>query len=59
MDSQNYIKGFRYELHCLARNNKTTMAVVFCDTDFEIAKLNCEKGGYENPHPIELFIDYA
>ena len=33
LDSSNYIKGFRYELYCLARNNKTTLCLVFCDTD--------------------------
>lgn len=37
LDSMNYIKGFRYELFCLARNAQTTTCVVFCDTDPEIA----------------------
>ena len=37
LDSMNYIKGFRYELYCLARNAKTTLCLVFCDTDLEIA----------------------
>lgn len=31
LDSLNYIKGFRYELFCLAKNAKTTYCVVFCD----------------------------
>ena len=37
LDSLNYIKGFRYELYCLARNAQTNIILVFCDTDREIA----------------------
>ena len=55
----NYIKGFRYELFCLARNSCTTIAVVFCDTDVEIAGKLCSEGNYENPFPEVLFEDYA
>lgn len=59
IDSQNYIKGYRYELYCLARNAQTNLLVVFCDTEIEIAEKICHEGGYENPFPIELFSDYA
>lgn len=56
-DSLNYIKGFRYELYCLARNASTTLTVVFCDTDPEsAAKLNAER---EQPFPSDLFEDYC
>lgn len=55
----NYIKGFRYELYCLARNAMTNLMIVFCDTDREIAAKLCHEGGYENPFPPELFEDYA
>lgn len=34
-DSMNYIKGFRYELYCLARNAQTTITVIFCDVKEE------------------------
>jgi protein KTI12 len=37
VDSMNYIKGYRYELFCLCRSAMTTLCVVFCDTDKEIA----------------------
>uniref|UniRef100_A0A8D1KJ62 Protein KTI12 homolog n=1 Tax=Sus scrofa TaxID=9823 RepID=A0A8D1KJ62_PIG len=30
IDSLNYIKGFRYELYCLARAARTTLCVVYC-----------------------------
>uniref|UniRef100_A0A915ENL5 Protein KTI12 homolog n=1 Tax=Ditylenchus dipsaci TaxID=166011 RepID=A0A915ENL5_9BILA len=30
-DSLNYIKGFRYELFCIAKNIETTYAVFFCN----------------------------
>lgn len=33
LDSLNYIKGFRYELHCAARAQATRYAVVHVDTD--------------------------
>lgn len=59
LDSLNYIKGFRYELYCLARNSMTNLMIVFCNTDREIAQKICEEGGYENPFPKELFDDYA
>ncbi|CDW82820.1 UNKNOWN [Stylonychia lemnae] len=59
LDSMNYIKGFRYELYCLARNSITNLMVVFCDTDREVAQKLCHEGGYENPFPAEYFEDYA
>ena len=43
IDSMNYIKGYRYELYCLARNSMTTLCLVWCDTDAEIAKQRCEQ----------------
>ncbi|KAM4873190.1 thioredoxin domain-containing protein 12 isoform 1-T1 [Thomomys bottae] len=30
LDSLNYIKGFRYELYCLARAARTTLCLVYC-----------------------------
>ena len=59
LDSMNYIKGYRYELYCLARNVQTNIVCVFCETDIEIAQKVCQEGGYENPFPPELFEDYA
>ncbi len=59
VDSQNYIKGYRYELYCLARNAQTNLLVIFCDTETEVAQKLCMEGGYENPFPEELFVDYA
>jgi len=35
LDSGNYIKGYRYELFCLAKSMKTTHCVVHCDTSKE------------------------
>ena len=37
----------------------TTLCLVFCDTDKEIAQKICLEGGYENPFPAALFEDYA
>ena len=50
-DSLNYIKGYRYELYCLARGMTTTLCNVFCNTDKEVAqKLASES----NIFPTEL-----
>lgn len=55
----NYIKGFRYELFCLARGAKTTICLVYCNTDIEVAQKFAENGAYDNAFPPELFTDYA
>lgn len=38
LDSLNYIKGFRYELFCVAKHVKSTQCVIHCDTPSETAK---------------------
>ena len=38
VDSLNYIKGFRYELYCIARTVRTPHCVVFCDISDETRK---------------------
>ncbi|OZC10315.1 chromatin associated protein KTI12 [Onchocerca flexuosa] len=43
-DSLNYIKGFRYELFCIAKLVQTTYCVVYCDASEDIClRLNLEK----------------
>ena len=62
LDSMNYIKGYRYELYCLARNSMTTLCLVFCDTDKETAREWCEsleETKESNYFPPDLFEDYA
>ena len=59
LDAMNYIKGFRYELYCLARNAQTTLCLLYCDSDLDVCQQICEKQDYENPHPPHLFTDYA
>ena len=59
LDWMNYIKGFRYELFCLARAAKTTNCLVYCDTDPDVAGKSAEQGGYENPFPSDFFTDYT
>lgn len=60
LDSQNYIKGFRYELYCLARNAQSTLCVVWMDCPVEEARMRSEAAKPEqNLFPIELFEDYA
>merc|ERR1712232_1420 len=42
LDSMNYIKGYRYEMWCLCRSAKTTLAVVYCEIDEEVARKRCK-----------------
>eukprot|EP00117_Sycon_ciliatum_P038014 scpid63355/ scgid28322/ Protein KTI12 homolog len=35
VDSPNYIKGFRYELYCVARQHKSTQCVIYCMASVE------------------------
>lgn len=35
VDSMNYIKGFRYELYCVAKSTPTPHCVVHCDTNLQ------------------------
>ena len=54
----NYIKGYRYELYCIARNAMTTLCMVWCDTKKEKARGWCEainggpSGGDGNPAEV-------
>ena len=41
LDSMNYIKGYRYELYCIARNVMTTLCIIWCDTNKDKAKEWC------------------
>ena len=41
VDNLNYIKGFRYEHYCQARNAQTTLCVLWCDIDQKICKQWC------------------
>ena len=34
-DSLNYIKGYRYQMFCIAREQKSTYCVVYCNSDAE------------------------
>lgn len=44
-DSLNYIKGFRYEMYCVAKTTSTTYCVVFCEQSAETcAKRDAERG---------------
>jgi len=48
-DSLNYIKGYRYELYCIARALRTTHCIVWCDVDIDQARDWNDKreGGYD------------
>ncbi|KAF5398881.1 hypothetical protein PHET_07905, partial [Paragonimus heterotremus] len=51
MDAPNYIKGYRYEMYCLAKSLKHPHAVLFCDTQHEkCLEWNTKLGRY--PHEV-------
>ncbi|KAF6778572.1 hypothetical protein AHF37_01950 [Paragonimus kellicotti] len=51
MDAPNYIKGYRYEMYCLAKSLKHPHAVLFCNTRHEkCLEWNSKLGRY--PHEV-------
>ena len=38
VDTNNFVKGFRYELHCIARSARTTHCMVHADTPVDICR---------------------
>eukprot|EP00744_Colponema_vietnamica_P015241 GILI01021370.1.p1 GENE.GILI01021370.1~~GILI01021370.1.p1 ORF type:complete len:276 (-),score=32.94 GILI01021370.1:37-864(-) len=57
LDTMNYIKGYRYELHCIARSIQTPHCVVYCQTPVELAReWNAQR---EAGYSLELFNDLA
>lgn len=54
-DSLNYVKGFRYELFCLAKNAQTTYAVLFCNASREICKTLNQTLDESVRYPDEIF----
>ena len=54
-DDLNYIKGYRYELYCIARAVGTTMCTIHCDASQEqIEEFNRTSGAYDERHIREL-----
>ncbi|XP_031567489.1 protein KTI12 homolog [Actinia tenebrosa] len=52
LDSLNYIKGYRYELYCVAKAHKTTHCLIHCDTPRETcAEWN---GKMEDSYPEDI-----
>ncbi|KAL6058844.1 hypothetical protein STEG23_014915 [Scotinomys teguina] len=51
LDSMNYIKGFRYELYCLARAARTPLCVVYCIRPFWPSRRPPVTGVTENRGP--------
>ncbi|EAR81882.1 chromatin associated protein KTI12 (macronuclear) [Tetrahymena thermophila SB210] len=56
LDSLNYIKGYRYELFCLARAAQTQHCVIYCECDPQLAKENNSKNA--NNFTEEMLADY-
>eukprot|EP01104_Vermistella_antarctica_P020623 TRINITY_DN88_c1_g2_i1.p1 TRINITY_DN88_c1_g2~~TRINITY_DN88_c1_g2_i1.p1 ORF type:complete len:275 (-),score=51.54 TRINITY_DN88_c1_g2_i1:1-825(-) len=54
IDSLNYIKGYRYELYCLARAIPTPHCVIHCDVSSDISKLWNTQREEEKQFPPDL-----
>lgn len=52
-DSLNYIKGYRFELHCRAKGAKTQYALLYCNSSREKSKEFNDKN--ENKFSEKLF----
>ncbi|KAG9289202.1 hypothetical protein G9A89_022511 [Geosiphon pyriformis] len=58
VDGMNYIKGFRYQLYCVARAVGTPHCVVYCGTPVEIAKIwNSNRAQEEESYEESIFED--
>ncbi|KAH7819562.1 putative chromatin associated protein KTI12 [Monocercomonoides exilis] len=57
-DSLNYIRGFRYELFCIARQFLTTFCLVYCTVPMvEAYKWNDSEEREQSKYSPEMFID--
>ncbi|EGR33360.1 KTI12 chromatin associated, putative [Ichthyophthirius multifiliis] len=57
LDSLNYIKGYRYEMFCLARSNKTQHCVIYCEADIKIAREYNQQN--QNNFTEDMLVDYS
>ena len=44
LDYSNHIKGFRYQLHCLSKQLKTSYSLIYCAISIDDAKSRCGGG---------------
>eukprot|EP01087_Luapelamoeba_hula_P023100 TRINITY_DN8444_c0_g1_i2.p1 TRINITY_DN8444_c0_g1~~TRINITY_DN8444_c0_g1_i2.p1 ORF type:complete len:275 (-),score=38.61 TRINITY_DN8444_c0_g1_i2:50-874(-) len=58
LDAMNYIKGYRYELYCIARSQRTPHCIVYCDTTLEQAR-EWNTANEEAHYEAELFEDLS
>lgn len=60
VDSLNYIKGFRYELYCLARASATPHLIIYCETEKEtILQWNETRDAGKWPTQMYVLAPYA
>nr|CAG4641884.1 EOG090X0A11 [Eurycercus lamellatus] len=55
LDGGNYIKGYRYELYCVSKSNKTTQCTLHCDTNVEQAWEQNLNRSESNRYSREIF----
>ncbi|KAL5110257.1 hypothetical protein TcWFU_004511 [Taenia crassiceps] len=54
VDANNYIKGYRYEMYCLAKATRQQQAIVYCTTSEATCRANNARA---TRYPEELFTD--
>jgi protein KTI12 len=56
VDGMNYVKGFRYQLFCLARAMTTHHCVVYCGVSGDIARAWNEARSAKDAYPAEQYV---
>lgn len=55
IDGSNYIKGYRYEIYCMSKFNRTPQCTVQCDLPFEHAWMWNESRPSDQQYTREIF----
>ncbi|KAJ3034832.1 kti12, chromatin associated [Rhizophlyctis rosea] len=58
-DGMNYIKGFRYQLYCVARALGTPHCVVYCGTSIDVAQSHHASLPASQTYPADTFANLA
>ncbi len=59
VDANNYIKGYRYEMHCVAKAVRHQQAIVYCTTPMEQCQEINEKVSFIHYPSFHVVVSYA
>ncbi|RKP06409.1 chromatin associated protein KTI12 [Thamnocephalis sphaerospora] len=58
-DALNYVKGFRYQLYCVARAVSTPHCVLYCGVPTELARTWNQERGEQEAYTLQVFDELA